>query len=245
MALVPLTGGHPLPSSAPLLPFNLQGVGSQPSDPVQFSPDELQTLERRFGVHGPQPRLAQLLSDGVLDQIQPLRSHTFGRLETLRPLIRQESQRQRVNPMLVAAVLFDEMRHAKPGEDLPLAAHSGLFQTHGLAQLGLGEMQKQGLLSPEPSPGEITAARDRLLDPDENVRLLIGKFARLARELNLPRDRELQASGSAADVKGLATLAYLHNGKLDYPRRILRHMQDPELHALIYGTQREPLSPLI
>jgi hypothetical protein len=202
-------------------------------------------LELRFGVHGPQPRLAQLFSDGVVDQIQPLRSHTVGRLEVLRPLIRRESLRQRVNPMLVAAVLFDEMRHAKPGEDLPLAAHSGLFQTHGLAQLGLGELQKQGLLSDQPSPEEITAARDRLLDPDDNVRLLVSKFARLSGELGLPRHRELQASGSASDAKALATLAYLHNGKLDYPRRILRHMQDPELHALLYGTRTKPISPLI
>ncbi len=214
-------------------------------DPLQFSPEELKELERRFGVHGPQPRLAQLFSDGIIEQIQPLRSHTITRIEALRPLIRNESRRQGVNPMLVAAVLFDEMRHAKPGEDLPLAAHSGLFSTHGPAQLGLGEMQKQGLLPANPSPAEIADAREQLLDPEQNVRLLISKFARLSRELNLPRQRELQASGSAADAKALATLAYLHNGKLDYPRRILRHMQDPELHALLYGTRRKPLSPLI
>jgi hypothetical protein len=245
VALVPLTGGQSGLGPGTSLPFSFMGVSNQPSDPVQFSAEELQTLERRFGVHGPQPRLAQLLSDAVIDQIQPLRSHTFGRLENLRPLIRRESERQRVNPMLVAAVLLDEMRHAKPGEDLPLAAHSGLFQTHGLGQLGLGEMQKQGLLSEDPSADEITAARDHLLDPDRNVRLLIGKFARLSRELELPSGRELQASGSATDAKALATLAYLHNGKLDYPRRILRHMQDPELHALVYGSQRKPVSPLI
>ena len=29
------------------------------------------------------------------------------------------------------------------------------------------------------------------------------------------------------------------------PRRILRYMQDPELHGLVYGRQRQPLSPLI
>jgi hypothetical protein len=213
--------------------------------PVQFSAEELQELERRFGVHGPQPRVAQLFSDGIIDQIQPLRSHTLNRLEQLRPLIRSESLRQHVNPMLVAAVLFDEMRHAKPGEDLPLAAHSGLFSTHGPAQLGLGEMQKQGLLPEHPSEEQIAAARDQLLDPDQNVRLLIGKFARLSRELGLPRHLDLQTSGSPADAKALATLAYLHNGKLDYPRRILRHMQDPELHAVIYGERRKPVSPLI
>jgi len=234
----------PIASPATGLP-DLPVVSGLAADPLLFSPAELQELERRFGVHGPQPRLAQLLSDGIIDQIQPLRSHTINRIESLRPLIRSEARRQRVNPMLVAAVLFDEMRHAKPGEDFPLAAHSGLFSTHGLAQLGLGEMQKQGLLPAAPTEAEIAAARDQLLDPDQNVRLLIGKFARLSDELQLPRQRELQASGSPADAKALATLAYLHNGKLDYPRRILRHMQDPELHALLYGSHRKPISALI
>ncbi len=202
-------------------------------DPLQFSASELEELQRRFGVHGPQPRLAQLFTHGI-DQLEPLRNHTLGRISDLKPLILVESRRQGVNPVLVAAVLFDEMRHAKPGEDLPLAAHSGLFRTHGPAQLGLGEMVHQGLLKPDASDQEITEARRQLLDPERNVVLLIGKFARLSRALNLPK-RPLQASTSQRDAKALATLAYLHNGKLDYPRRILRTMQDPELHALLYS----------
>jgi hypothetical protein len=144
----------------------------------------------------------------------------------------------------VAAVLFDEMRHAKPGEDLPLVAHSGLFSTHGPAQLSLGEMVHQGLLPPNASEAEITEARNQLLDPERNVVLLVGKFARLSRALELPQ-RPLQASGNPRDAKALATLAYLHNGKLDYPRRILRTMQDPELHALLYATRKQVPAPLI
>jgi len=212
-------------------------------DPLQFSADELSELKRRFGVHGPQPRLAQLFSSGI-DQLQPLRAHTLGRIADLRPVILAECQRQRVNPMLVAAVLFDEMRHAKPGEDLPLAAHSGLFSTHGPAQIGLGEMVHQGLLKPDASDAEIRRARDTLLDPERNVVLLVGKFARLSRELKLP-NRPLQASASQRDAKALATLAYLHNGKLDYPRRILRTMQDAELHALMYARHKAAPAPLI
>ena len=215
----------------------------QAADPLQFSPDELKELQRRFGVHGPQPRLAQLFTSGI-DQFEPLRSHTLGRLVELRPLILAESRRQRINPLLVTAVLFDEMRHAKPGEDLPLAAHSGLFSTHGPAQLSLGEMVHQGLLPPNASAEEITAARNQLLDPERNVVLLVGKFARLSRALELPK-RPLQASGNPRDAKALATLAYLHNGKLDYPRRILRTMQDPELHALLYSTRKQAPAPLI
>jgi hypothetical protein len=214
------------------------------ADPLQFTPEELADLRRRFGVHGPQPRLAQLFSEGI-DQLQPLRTHALGRLEELRPLILSECARQKVNPLLVTAVLFDEMRHAKPGEDHPMAAHSGLFSTHGPAQLGIGELVHQGLLPAEPTPEQISWARDQLLDPSRNVILLIGKFNRLKRELGIPSDRILEASRGSRDAKSLAILAYLHNGKLDYPRRILASMQDPDLHALVYGERRAEISPLI
>jgi hypothetical protein len=217
--------------------------GQRP-DPLDFTPEELHELNRRFGVHGPQPRLAQLFTEG-LDQFQPLRNHTLARLEELRPVILRESLRQRINPMLVTAILFDEMQHAKPGEHIPLAAHSGLFSTHGPAQLSLSEMVKQGLLPADASAEEEIAARDRLLDPDGSVAVLVGKFVRLRRELDLPDDRIFDASSSPRDAKALATLAYLHNGKLDYSGRILRYMQDPALHAVIYGKRQAAMSPLI
>jgi hypothetical protein len=219
-------------------------IEGQRPDPLDFSSEELRELNRRFGVHGPQPRLAQLFTEG-LDQLRPLRAHTLGRLEELRPVILSESARHSINPMLVAAVLFDELQHAKPGEDHPLAARSGLFSTHGPAQLSVGEMVKQGLLDADAGPEEVQEARMQLLDPDRNVQLLVGKFARLTRALSLDEGRILMASGAPRDAKALATLAYLHNGKLDYPGRILRYMQDPELHGLIYGTRRVHASPLI
>ena len=213
-------------------------------DPLDFSAEELRELNRRFGVHGPQSKLAQLFTEG-LDQLQPLRTHTLSRITDLRPVILTESRRQRINPMLVAAILFDELQHAKPGENHPLMARTGWFHTQGPAQLSVGELVKQGLLSPEASPQEISEARVRLLDPDHNVRLLVGKFARLKRSLDFPCDRTLEASSSPRDAKALATLAYLHNGKLDYPGRVLRYMQDPDLHALLYGEQKPLTGPLI
>jgi hypothetical protein len=217
--------------------------GQRP-DPVDFTPEELRELNRRFGVHGPQPAIAQLFTEG-LDQLQPLRHHTLSRLEELRPLILRHSARHRINPMLVAAVLFDEMHHAKPGEDSAIAVRSGLFQTQGPAQLSVGEMVKQGLLPENATPEQIEEARFQLLDPDHNVELLVGKFARLSTSLQLPRNRMLTASGNPKDAKGLATLAYLHNGKLDYPARILRYMQDPAMHEIIYSEKQPRLSPLI
>ena len=213
-------------------------------NPASFTPAELRELQRRFGVHGPQPRLAQLFTKGM-DQLTPLRSHTVNRLETLQPAVLRESRRTGVNPMLLAAILFDEMQHAKPGEDLPLAAHSGLFQTHGPAQLGLSEMVKQGLLSANATPEQLQAARDQLLDPERNVDLLAGEMARLLRELERPASSTHDVSGNLSHARTVAILAYLHNGKLDYPARILRYMQDPELHGLMFGQHKKPLSALI
>ena len=230
--LIDATTGHGTPSE-----------GARP-DPIDFTAAELQELNRRFGVHGPQSPLAQLFTEG-LDQLRPLRNHTLSRLEELRPVILSESARQSINPMLVTAVLFDELQHVKPGEDVPIVARSGLFRTHGPAQLSVEEMVKQGLLSPDATPEEVDQARLQLLDPDHNVHLLVGKFARLKKALNLPQDQTLMASRSPRDAKAIATLAYLHNGKLDYPGRILRYMQDPELHALLYGERRPLTSPLI
>jgi len=85
----------------------------------------------------------------------------------------------------------------------------------------------------------------KLLDPDRNVSLLVGKFVRLKLALGLCGESPLMASSSPADAKAIATLAYLHNGKLDYPGRLLRYMQDPELHALLYGSRKPVTSPLI
>lgn len=213
-------------------------------DPIDFSTEELRELNRRFGVHGPQPQLAQLFTAGI-DSLQPLRSRTLSRLEELRPVILAESRRQRINPMLLTAVLFDELQHAKPGENSALAASSGLFHTHGPAQLSVGELVKQGLLPRDATPAQVEQARLELLDPERSVALLASKFVRLSVALGLPRHRLLMASVSPRDAKGLATLAYLHNGKLDYPGRVLRYMQDPELHGLLYGRRNWTTSPLI
>ena len=203
-------------------------------NPADFSVEELQILQRRFGVHGPQTPMAQLFTDGM-DQLQPLRLRTLDRLQALKPVILRESAQHRVNPMLVTAILFDEIQHSKPGEGLPFIAHSGFVKTHGPAQLGISELIHQNKLPQQPTPEEVAWARNQLLNPEQNVRLLAGKLQRLKRELGLSPHGVLQASRSYLDAKAIATLSYLHNGKLDYPARVLRYMQDPELHGLIYS----------
>ena len=206
-------------------------------EPTDFSADELKLLQRRFGVHGPQTQLAQLFTNSV-DQFKPLRSQTLDRLRRLKPVILREAAAHQVNPMLITAVLFDEIQHSKPGENLPFIAHSGLVKTHGPAQIGVAELIHQKRLPANPTQEEITWARKQLLDPEMNISLLAGKFQRLKLAIGLPESLMLQASRSYLDAKAIATLTYLHNGKLDYPARVLGYMQDPELHGLIYGRQQ-------
>ena len=217
--------------------------GSLNPDPTDFSVEELQLLQRRFGVHGPQTALAQLFTRGV-DQLQPLRANTLSRLQKLKPVIQREAMRHRINPMLITAILFDEIQHSKPGEDLPFVVHSGLVDTHGPAQLGISELIHQGRLPEQPTSEQISEARNLLMDPDANVELLAAKLSRIKDELGLDKGAILIASRSYVDAKAIATLAYLHNGKLDYPARILRYMQDPALHGLIYSS-RQPSKPYL
>ena len=68
-----------------------------------------------------------------------------------------------------------------------------------------------------------------------NITLLAAKFQRLKLAVGLQESLMLQASNSNLDAKAIATLTYLHNGKLDYPARVLGYLQDPELHGLIYS----------
>ena len=145
-------------------------------EPTDFSPEELKLLQRRFGVHGPQTQLAQLFTSGV-DQLQPLRASTLDRLRKLKPVILRQAAAHQVNPMLITAVLFDEIQHSKPGESLPFIAHSGLVKTHGPAQISVSELIHQNRLPANPTQEEITWARNQLLDPEMNITLLGGEVS--------------------------------------------------------------------
>ena len=78
-----------------------------------------------------------------------------------------------------------------------------------------------------------------MLDPEINITLLAAKFQRLKLALDMSESLMLQASRFYIHAKAIATLTYLHNGKLDYPARVLSYMQNPEQHGVIYG-DRQP-----
>lgn len=221
----------------------ISSVGSQKclkwSPPCEqtayFTADDLSFLQHHFGVHGPQSHLAQLTSNTV-DSIEPLRAQTLGILAQLKPAIIIESKKNHINPLLTSAILYDEIEHSKPGKDLPIAAHSGLFRDIGVAQLSLSELVLQHKIARNASSSEIRHAIDfYLLDPRNNVAILAAQISRLHNLVDPGNVHYLQVSQNSSDAKAAALIAYLHNGKLDYPTRILRYMQDPAIHALIFG----------
>lgn len=149
-------------------------------------------------------QLAQLFTSGM-DQLQPLRASTLDRLRERKPVILRQAAAHQVNPMLITAVLFDEIQHSKPGESLPFIAHSGLVKTHGPSQISVSELIYQNRLPANPTQEEITWARNQLLDPEMNITLLAAKFQRLKLALGLPESLMLQASRSYLDAKAIAT----------------------------------------
>ena len=179
-----------------------------------------------------------------MDQLEPVRSNTLSQLRRLKPVILRQSRRQQVNPMLVTAILYDEIQHSKPGEGLPFIAHSGLIRTLGPAQLGITELIHQKRLPEQPSEMEVTWARNQLLNPAFNVEILVGKLHRLKGTLGLPTNKPLIASHSVAEAKAIATLAYptMENGTI---HNVYCNMQDPELHGLIYSSRRNRLTRLV
>ena len=209
------------------------------ANPTDFSAEELQSLQRRFGVHGPQTPIAQLFTHGV-DQFEPLRARPLTQLAELKPVILRISGLHHLNPMLLTGILYDEIQHSKSWRRAPFRRPLRIGFDPRACQLGISELIHQGLLPNQPTDEEIAAARDLLLDPEQNVSLLAGKLHRLKRALDLPETRMLSASASYREAKAIATLAYLHNGKLDYPARILRYMQIRH-YALIIPPQTKSL----
>ena len=126
----------------------------------------MKLLQRRFGVYCLLTQLAQLFTSGV-DQLQPLRASTLDRLRVLKPVILRQAAARQVNPMLINAVLFDEIQHSKPGESLAFIAHYGLVKTHRPAQISVSEAIDQNQLPANPTQEQITCARNQLLDPEK------------------------------------------------------------------------------
>ena len=123
-------------------------------------------------------------------------NRTYAELRLLRPYVFESSAASKVPPNVLMAILFEELVHRKPME----------IRTHGVAQMGVGELQKQGL-----PPDESLLESDRL-----SVWMLGKKLQRLQKE-----HRSLQVA------------IIMHNGYYDYLPQIQNRAKDPKIQQIL------------
>ena len=123
-------------------------------------------------------------------------NRTYAELRLLRPYVLEASAASKIPPNVIMAVLFEELVHRKPMD----------IRTHGVAQIGVGELQKQGL-----PPDESLLENDRL-----SVWLLGKKLQRLQKE-----HRSLQFA------------IIMHNGYYDYLPQIQNRAKDPKIKQIL------------
>ena len=123
-------------------------------------------------------------------------NRTYAELRLLRPYVLEASIASKIPPNVIMAILFEELVHRKPMD----------VRTHGVAQIGVGELQKQGL-----PPDESLLENDRL-----SVWLLSKKLQRLQKE-----HRSLQFA------------IIMHNGYYDYLPQIQNRAKDPKIKQIL------------
>ena len=123
-------------------------------------------------------------------------NRTYAELRLLRPYVLEASIASKIPPNVIMAILFEELVHRKPMD----------VKTHGVAQIGVGELQKQGL-----PPDESLLENDRL-----SVWLLGKKLQRLQKE-----HRSLQFA------------IIMHNGYYDYLPQIQNRAKDPKIKQIL------------
>lgn len=137
----------------------------------------------------------------VISTVPITREIAYKKLETLVPYIHTASQKFHIPENVIAAILFEEILHRKPVD----------VKTFGVAQLGLGELVKQGL-----------PPKQELLEDDEvSVWLLASKLRRLQKE-----------TGS------LKTAIILHNGYYDYYASVKESAKDPQIQMILKQEQK-------
>lgn len=113
----------------------------QAPDPALFSATETKELTERYGLHKTQSPINQgftLLTEATgwkhENALYTLDAHAAS--------IQATAKKYNINPQVLGAVLYDEIRHVKPTEGVAMAM--GKATTFGLAQLGTQELVRQG-----------------------------------------------------------------------------------------------------
>jgi len=140
--------------------------------------------------------IAPTIISNAISTVPITREIAYKKLETLVPYIHIASEKFSIPENVLAAILYEEILHRKPID----------VRTFGVAQLGLGELVKQGL----------PPKRELLEDDEVSVWLLASKLRRLQNETD-----------------SLKTAIILHNGHYDYYDSIKKSANDAEILSIL------------
>jgi hypothetical protein len=112
-----------------------------PPSPADFHLREVQELQRRYGIHAAQNPVNQAVTLAT-DSLGWRDHQALMTISSYAQVIQTAAQKENLNPAVLAAILFDEIRHQKPTE--AVMTQLGLAQTLGLAQISLRELVMQG-----------------------------------------------------------------------------------------------------
>lgn len=253
--------------------------------PGEFTPQEARELTRQ-GLRQEQGPLGQV-GTVVVDATDWKHENALYTIDAHAATIQAVAQKYNLNPLVLGAILYDEIRHVKPViEDITMAM--GKAQTFGMAQLGNQELVRQGFFDKDlgslikqgaydqdvqrlkqagkipagVQPRSLTPTQLRkylnpdqvlarfpqsliqkgiteLMDPYKNIERLGQQLDRIRREQGMPRSESLN-TGSYKDEHQIARVVAFHNGRLDYPPKILENMRLDELKQAVAGAYPTP-----
>lgn len=117
-----------------------------PPSPADFSLTEIQELQRRYGIHAAQNPVNQAVTLAT-DSLGWRDHQALMTISHHAQTIQSAAKAENLNPAVLAAILFDEIRHQKPTEEV--FTQLGMAQTLGLAQISLRELVMQGFFDAE------------------------------------------------------------------------------------------------
>ena len=109
-------------------------------NPVNIEPNE-KTKLKFLGLDEKQSTINSYMTD-VADYVGIGINKIYSKIDENSDYIKKISETNKVDPIIVASIVFDELSHVKPGESI--AVSFGRAKTFGIAQIGLGELIKQG-----------------------------------------------------------------------------------------------------
>jgi hypothetical protein len=140
--------------------------------------------------------VGQKVISNAMSSMELLKERTYLTVASYLPFVRAASKTHGIPANVLLAILYEEEIHRKPFD----------IKTYGPAQLGLGELEKQGL------PQRL----DLLIDPEVSIFILAAKLKRLQKE-----------TGS------LEVAITLHNGYSDYLLQVRKRAKDPRILQIL------------